>query len=125
MCRALAPAIRSDRVPPRFDTGESLETSDELAIGQPWRHLAGHDPLSSAVLVALGEVPRQALVDGPRAKDHQVVFEIQPVRDIRDESLEVFEPAWLAGGLRAPAAPMTDVRLMPDVAGRPAVRRHV
>jgi hypothetical protein len=68
-----APAIRSDRAPPRFGAGEPPAARDELAIGQRWRRLAGDVAIESVARVALCEMPPQALVDDPWTEDQQVV----------------------------------------------------
>ena len=78
------------------------------------------------VRVALSEVAGQAFVDGPMTKDQQVIDRSDAVCDIKNEPLQVFEAARLAGGLRATtAAAVTDGRIVPDVASRPVVRRHL
>ena len=69
MHRRFAPAIRSDRTPSRFAAGEAAKPGDELAVGQPKRHLAGDLTMAAVVPVALGEVPCQAFVDRPGAED--------------------------------------------------------
>ena len=48
-----APAIRSDRAPPRFGAGEPPATRDELAIGQRWRRLAGDVAMATVAPVAI------------------------------------------------------------------------
>jgi hypothetical protein len=125
VCRRLAPAIRSDRATSLFDAGERAEPGDELPIGQRWRRFAGNVAMETVALVALGELPRQAFVDGPRTEDQQVVARWQPVRDVCDESVQVFEAVGLAGRLRAAPAAVTDGGIVPDVAGRPVVSRHL
>jgi hypothetical protein len=75
--------------------------------------------------VALREPPRQAFVDRPGTEDQEVVASGQPVRDVSDESVQVFDAMRLAGRLRAAAAAVTDGRIVPDVAGGPVMSRHV
>ena len=71
--RGVAPAIRSDRAPPRFGAGEPPAARDELAIGQRWRRLAGDVAIESVARVALCDMPPQALMDDPWTEDQQVV----------------------------------------------------
>ncbi|MEX2547786.1 MAG: hypothetical protein WD830_08355 [Chloroflexota bacterium] len=81
--------------------------------------------MPSVALVALGELPCQEFVDGPGSKDQQVVARRQPVRDLQDKALQVFEAVRLAGGLRSPAAAVTDARIVADASGSSVVSRHL
>ncbi|HEX5825013.1 MAG TPA: hypothetical protein VFY18_11200 [Candidatus Limnocylindrales bacterium] len=117
------PAVRADRAPSRFDACEPTETRRELVIREPQRRLADNFAISPMVRVALEEMLHQAFVDGPGTEDQKGVARPQPVRDVQDKPLQVFEAVCLAGGLWAPAA-VTDCRIMPDVAGGPMVSRY-
>ena len=75
--------------------------------------------MAAVVSVALREVPRQAFVNWPGTEDQQRVVRGQPVRDLSDESVQVFDPVRLAGRLRAAASAVSDGGIVPDVAGRP------
>jgi hypothetical protein len=114
----------ADGMPPWFDSGEPPEASDELRARQPRRHLAPDVSLPPAVPVTGREVPGQAFVHVRGTEDQQVIARIQPARDVAHESPQVFEPVWLACGLWASAA-VADGRIVPDVARRPVVRRHL
>jgi hypothetical protein len=70
-------------------------------------------------------MPLQAFVDDPWTEYQQVVAPRQPVRDVDDESLQVFEAVRRATGLRAPSAAVADGRVVPDVSGGPMVSRHL
>jgi hypothetical protein len=121
--RRSAPAIRSDRAPSRLDAGEPVQKGDELAIGQGRRRFAGDLAMAVVTPVAFRDLSRQAFVDGPWTEDQQVVARGQPVRDVSDESVQVFDPMRLAGRLRAPAA-VTDGGIVPDMTGCPVMSRH-
>ena len=58
--------------------------------------------MAAVVPVALREVPCQAFVDRPGTEDEQIVARGQPVRDVSDEAVQVFDPVRLPGRLRAP-----------------------
>jgi hypothetical protein len=75
--------------------------------------------------VAIRDMPLQAFVDHPWTEYQQVVVPRQPVRDIDDESLQVFEAVGLTGGLRAATAAVADGGIVPDVSGGPTVSRHL
>jgi hypothetical protein len=81
--------------------------------------------MSSVLPVALGELPRQAFVDRPGTEDQQVVARRQPDLDVFQVSAQVFEPVRLAGRLRAASAAVTDGGIVPDMAGRPVMSRHL
>jgi hypothetical protein len=70
-------------------------------------------------------MPLQAFVDDPWTEYQQVVAPRQPVRDVDDESLQVFEAVGLAGGLRAPTAAVANGGIVPDVTGGTMVSRHL
>jgi hypothetical protein len=69
-------------------------------------------------------VPRQAFVNRPGTEDQQVVARGQPVRDVSDEVVQVFDPVRLPGRLRAAAAAVTNGWIVSDMASRPVMRRH-
>lgn len=75
--------------------------------------------------VALLEVPRQLFVNSPGTEDQQLVARRQPVRDLLDKSLQMFDPVRLAGGLRAAAASVTNGGIVPDVARGFVMSRHL
>ena len=66
--------------------------------------------------VTCSELPRQAFVDRPRTEHQQGVVRGQTIRDVGDESVQVFDPVRFACRLRAAAA-VTDARIVPHVAG--------
>ena len=77
------------------------------------------------MLVALGDLTRQAFVDGPRADDQQLVVRGQSTGDLRDELLQVLESVRLTGRLRAAPAAVPDTGLMTNMSGGPAMSRHL
>ena len=81
--------------------------------------------MASDVPIARREQTRQAFVDDPGTEDQQVVAWTQPVRDIQDESPQVFKAVWLAGGLRTTSAAVAHGGIVPDVARCPAMSRHL
>jgi hypothetical protein len=112
-------------MPSWFDAREPAETRYELAIGHRRGRLGGVGAMASVVLVGRAELPRQAFVDRPGTEDQQVVARAQSVCDVSDKSIQVFDAARLAGGLRAPAsAAVTDGGIVPDVSGCPVMSRH-
>lgn len=75
--------------------------------------------------VALRDMPLEAFMDDPWTEDQQVVAPRQPVRDVDDESLQVFEAVGLASGLRAATTAVANGGIVPDVAGGTMVSRHL
>jgi hypothetical protein len=108
-----------------FDAREPAEARHELPIGHRRGRLAGDVASMSVVLVVLRDSARQAFVDRPGTEDQQLVARGQPVRDVSDESIQVFDPVRLAGRLRATAAAVADGGIVPDVAGGPVMSRHL
>ena len=71
------------------------------------------------------EPARQPAGDRSGPHDEHVVGGWNASRDRLDEPTEVFEALRLAGGLGASAAAVPDPRIVADVTGRAAMRRHV
>jgi hypothetical protein len=67
----------------------------------------------------------EALAHRARTEDDHVVVRRKPARDPLDEAFEVLDPMRLSGGLRRSTTSVTDAGIVPDVAGRAVVRRHV
>jgi hypothetical protein len=63
-------------------------------------------------------------MDHAGAQDEEVVIRRGAVRDVRHESLEVFEAVGFTCGLRSPA-PVADARVIANVPGGVVVGRHV
>ena len=78
-----------------------------------------------AVLVAVTNRALEVLADRPRAEDEQILVRRQSLRDLLDEPGQMLEAVRLAGGLRSPAAAVADPWVVPDVAGRPVMSRHL
>ena len=102
--RGQAPAVRSDRPPAGFDAREPAETRNELTIGQRWRRLADDRSGVPSMLVARGDLTGQALMDGARPDDQQLVVRGQSTGDLREEPLQVLESVRFTGRLRAAPA---------------------
>jgi hypothetical protein len=102
-----------------------LDAGDQLAIRQPWRRLAGDETTPAVDRIAPEQLSLEALVNGPGSQDRQVVIRLQDVFDLHDESVQVLEPAWFPGGLRGTTASVANGGLMPNVARRSVVRRHL
>jgi hypothetical protein len=81
--------------------------------------------MAAVVPVAFRKLPHQALVDRPWTEDQHVVVPVQPVRDVSDESVQMFNPVRLAGRLRATAAAVPDGGIVPDMAGGPMMSRYL
>lgn len=78
-----------------------------------------------AALVRQGELPLEDLVHDAGAEDQQVVVRREPVGNTGDEVLQMFDPTRLAGGLGDTSATVAEGWIVPNVAGRPMVCRHV
>ncbi len=81
--------------------------------------------MATVMPIALDEDPPQPMPDRPGTEDLQVILGRHPFRDPGDESIQVFQSAWLARVLRAAAAAVTNVGIVAHVAGVPAMRRNV
>ena len=75
--------------------------------------------------VVLAQVSLESLPNGSRTEDQEVVIRRHAVCHLSDESVQVLEPTRFAGGLGRTSAAVPDAGLVADVAGRPAVGRHI
>jgi hypothetical protein len=80
---------------------------------------------NAAPCVPLRKLPGKMLVDRSGPDDEQVNVAWQTRSDGIDEPSEMREPVRLAGRLRRTAAPMSDARVVSDMARRPVMCRHV
>jgi hypothetical protein len=77
------------------------------------------------MLVHVTDRSLQVLAHGPRTEDEQILVRRQSMCDLLDEPREMLEAVRLAGGLRASTSTVADRWVVPDMAGRPTVSRHL